>query len=119
MRRINAGLPTAFRISDSRCYLFTDKYHGTKTDAETLFDIAENEKRHLWILTDEVIEDPGWFQRQHSWFLVLAASPGKVAKSRQWVKERKPGKRFMTNWEWDEIVAAFRYFYFSVKYDRS
>ena len=108
VRRINEGLPTAFRINDNRCYLFTQNSCGSRTDANALFDLSEDTKRDLWILTDEVIEDAGWFQKDNGWFVVLAASPTKVVKSYQWVKERNTGTRYMTYWDWEEIVAASR-----------
>ena len=60
-------------------------------------------------MTDEALVDAGWTELSHSWFVVLAASPLKVKASRQWEKDRNVGVRFMRNWTWAEIVAAFRY----------
>ncbi|PUU81807.1 hypothetical protein B9Z19DRAFT_970635 [Tuber borchii] len=109
VRRISASQATAVRINDSECYLFNANSHGRKTDASTLFALPDKEKRMLWILTGECIDDARWYNNGHGWFVVLAASPAKVTASRQWVKERNPGVWYMKNWQWDEIVAAFRF----------
>lgn len=78
-------------------------------DAKTLFKLNEEEKRKLWILTDESLTNPNW-TRIFSWFVVLAASPVKVKASRQWQKARNVGVYYMNTWGWYEIVAAFRYY---------
>ncbi|KAG0127480.1 hypothetical protein HOY82DRAFT_541919 [Tuber indicum] len=106
VRRLLAGQPTVFRSNDSHCYLFDSNSNGSKTDANSLFDLPEDRKRALWILTDEALTDGVW-NDSHSWFVVLAASPAKMKASRQWEKDRNVASRYMTNWGWDEIVAAF------------
>ncbi|RPB03463.1 hypothetical protein L873DRAFT_1860351 [Choiromyces venosus 120613-1] len=105
--RILAGQPTIFRRNDSHYYLFDSNSHGSKTDANSLFDLSQDQKRVLWILTDGVLEGEGWNDKGHSWFGVLAVSPKNLRGSRKWVKDRNVGSRNMRKWEWDEIVAAF------------
>ena len=109
MRRILAGQPTVYRSNDSCCYLFDSDANGSETDANSLFHLPGDRKRALWILTDEALADAGWYRKDHGWFVVLAASPAKIKASRQWEKDRNVGSRYMGNWGWDEIVAAFRY----------
>ncbi|RPB01931.1 hypothetical protein L873DRAFT_1842102 [Choiromyces venosus 120613-1] len=84
-----------------------DDSHGRKTDVNSLFDLPDHQKEELWILTDEALEDAGWNDKGHSWFVVLAASPAKIRGLWQWEKDRKVGSRYMSNWGWGEIVAAF------------
>jgi hypothetical protein len=60
-------------------------------------------------LTDEALVDASWNYRGYPWFIVLAASPNKVKTSNQWKKDRNAARHYTTNWEWHEIVAAFRY----------
>ena len=109
MRRLQAGQATVFRVNDSECYLFDDNFHGSRIDANFLFDLSSVQKKDLWILTDEALEDARWNKKSHYWFVVLAVSPAKVKGSNQWVKERNALIRYIRNWEWDEIVAAFTY----------
>ncbi|RPA92478.1 hypothetical protein L873DRAFT_1861613 [Choiromyces venosus 120613-1] len=81
--------------------------HSSKTDANSLFDLPNNQKKALWILMDEKLEDAGWNDKGHGWFVVQADSPKKVQNSWQWEKDRKVRSRYMSNWGWCEIVAAF------------
>ncbi|RPA98318.1 hypothetical protein L873DRAFT_1914729 [Choiromyces venosus 120613-1] len=39
---------------------------GSKTDADSLFDLPNNQKKALWILMDEKLEDAGWNDKGHS-----------------------------------------------------
>ena len=94
---------------NSTSYLFDSGANGSKTDANSLFDFPEDRKRALWILTDEALADAGWNTKDHGWFVALAALPDKIKASHQWRKDRNVGLRYMGNWGWDEIVAAFRY----------
>jgi len=109
VRRLLAGQATVFRVNDSDCYLFDHEFHGSKIDANFLFDLSSDQKKALWILTDEALEDARWNKKDHEWFVVLAVSPAKVKGSNQWVKERNPLIRYIRNWGWDETVAAFMY----------
>jgi len=104
-----AGQPTAFRNNDSDCYLFDSISHGSETDANFLFHLPKDRKKALWLLTDGALTDERWNKKNHNWFVVLAASPAKMQASKQWKKDRNAGVRYMTNWGWDEIVAAFWY----------
>ncbi|RPA91002.1 hypothetical protein L873DRAFT_1831533 [Choiromyces venosus 120613-1] len=81
---------------------------GSETDTYSLFHLPENQKKALWILTDEKLENAGCNEKGHSLFVVQVASPKKVHKSWQWEKDRNVGSRYMSNWGWGEIVAAFR-----------
>ncbi|RPB00673.1 hypothetical protein L873DRAFT_1788850 [Choiromyces venosus 120613-1] len=105
--RILKGQPTVFHFNDRHCYLFDSDSKGSKTDADSLFDLPENQKKVLWILMDEKLEDAGWNMKGHGWFVVQAASPKKVRNLRQWQKDRKVRSHYMSNWGWGEIVAAF------------
>ncbi|KAG0633397.1 hypothetical protein HOY80DRAFT_896565 [Tuber brumale] len=107
VRRLLAGQPTAFRRNDNDCYLFNRDSNGSKTDANSLFDLPKDQKKALWILTDGALTNERWNMKGHGWFVVLAASPAKIKASRQWVKDRNVASRYMTNWKWEEIVAAF------------
>ncbi|KAG0640762.1 hypothetical protein HOY80DRAFT_1115969 [Tuber brumale] len=107
VRRLLEGQPTAFRIDDNICYLFDSSSNGVKTDANCLFGLPEDRKKGLWILTDGVLTGARWNMMNHGWFVVLAASPAKVGASNQWKKDRNVASRYMSNWEWDEIIAAF------------
>ena len=77
--------------------------------ADYLFNLPHEMKTDIWVLTDEVILNPGWNDRTSKWFIILAASPAKVQLSRQWAKQRKVGVHYMSPWKWEEIFAAFRY----------
>ena len=109
MQRIRAGQPTVFRDNDSiECYLFNSHSCGEVVDVNFLFRLPKDEKRKLWILTDEALVDARWNQKRHHWFVVLAGSPAKVTASYQWKKDRNARVYYTSNWEWEEIVAAFR-----------
>lgn len=88
---------------------FDDHSHGEKVDVDTLFELDEDTKRKLWILTDQDLTNPDWGVSDHSWFLVLAASPKKISSSKQWERERNASRYYIGNWNWDEIFAAFWY----------
>ena len=108
-RRLLDGQPTVYRRSDGKCYLFSEWSKGREVNLEFLSTLSDNEKRELWILSDEALVDPEW-NSDHPWFVVLAVSPQKVKASRQWEKDRNCGAHYMNSWGWDEIFAAFRYF---------
>ncbi|RPA95799.1 hypothetical protein L873DRAFT_1929528 [Choiromyces venosus 120613-1] len=105
--RILKGQPTVFRFHDHCCYLFDSNSKGSKTDADSLFDLPKNQKKVLWIMMDEKLEDAGWNMKGHGWFVVQVTLPKKVQNSRQWEKDRNVGSHYMSNWGWGEIVAAF------------
>ena len=77
-----------------------------------LFDLNDDDKRRLWILTDEPLVKVQWARIYTPWFVVLAISmsPREAESSGRWENERNSGVRYMRNWEWHEIFAAFRYF---------
>ncbi|RPA90258.1 hypothetical protein L873DRAFT_1879937 [Choiromyces venosus 120613-1] len=76
--KILEGQPTIFRCNDCLCYLFDSDSKGSKTDAYSLFDLPKNQKKALWILTDEKLENAGWNMKCHSWFVMQVASPKKL-----------------------------------------
>jgi len=97
-----------YRLDDDNCILFTNQHHGQRVKAQSLFNLKREEQRQLWILTDEVLRGAQWANGAFAWFIVLAASPQKIKKSRQWQKDHNPGMHYISNWEWNEIFAAFR-----------
>lgn len=109
VQRLISGQPTVYRVSDDTCYLFDQHACGKKVNINTLFELDENAKRELWILTDEALTHPNWTRAYHSWFVVLAASPEKTKASRQWQKDRNADVHYISNWNWTEIFATFRY----------
>ncbi|CUS10112.1 unnamed protein product [Tuber aestivum] len=106
-QKLLAGQPTAFRTDDDECYLFDSSSNRIKTNANYLFDLPKDQKKGLWILTDKALGVARWNKKNHSWFVVLAASPLKVKASNQWKKNRNVASRYMGNWGWDEIIVAF------------
>ncbi|KAG0137545.1 hypothetical protein HOY82DRAFT_575992 [Tuber indicum] len=96
-----AGQPSSVRrllTSQPTCYLFDSISHGSETNANYLFHLPEDQKKIPWILTDGALTDERWNKKNHSWFMVLAASPAKITASRQWQQDRNVGSCYMTNW---------------------
>jgi len=112
VRRLLRSQPTVYRRGDDCCYIFQEDTAGIMVDARHLFGLPGDQKRKLWILTDETLDNPQWQDGTHEWFVILAASPKKVRDSKQWAKDRNIGVRYMSNWGWEEIFAAFRYYNF-------
>ena len=108
-RRLLAQRPTVYRRGDDECYLFSERSKGWKISLDFLCALSDDEKRDLWILTDNALVHAEWDFKIHPWFVVLAAAPRSITESRQWGKDRNPYVRYMRNWEWHEIFAAFRY----------
>jgi len=108
-RRLLNHQPTVYRINDDLCFLFNDKTQGEKISLGSLFALTKDEKRKIWILTDEALTHPIWNNKAESWFTILGASPAKVRLSYQWQKERNPGVRYIRPWSWEDIYAAYRY----------
>lgn len=111
IRRLLRGQPTAYRMRDCHCYLFDEQSKGKEVDMKFLFCLKNDEKRKLWILTSEPLIKLRWARTSSPWFLVLA-QPHELRKSRSsatWQRDRNCGVRYMRNWEWHEIYAAFRY----------
>ncbi|KAG0638815.1 hypothetical protein HOY80DRAFT_922315 [Tuber brumale] len=105
--RLRACQPTVYRTSDQACFLFDEDACGIQITVETLSQLPPAKKRELWVLTDQTLEDTQWHMPTSGWFVVLAASPQKMAASKSWEKERNPDLYFMRNWNWPEIFAAF------------
>ena len=105
--RLLRGQPTVYREDDDNCYLFNEGPRGKRVDMEFLFNLGTDEKKALWILTDEALVKAPWARLSSPWFVVLGATPGRVEASRRWLKDRNPGSRIMKNWGWHEVFAAF------------
>ncbi|PUU82311.1 hypothetical protein B9Z19DRAFT_1120916 [Tuber borchii] len=105
--RLCARLPTVYRKDDQRFYLFDRASPGLEITLKQLSDLPPTQKRRLWVLTDEKIDDTHWYPKTLPWFVVLAASPNKTTASEQWHKERNPAKFYMSIWGWPEIFAAY------------
>ncbi|KAG0639754.1 hypothetical protein HOY80DRAFT_1072667 [Tuber brumale] len=80
---------------------------GHEISSKPLSRITPREKRKLWVLAGETVQNQKWHMSTAGWFIVLAASPEKVKASRQWQKERNPAVYFMGTWELPEIFAAY------------
>lgn len=106
-RRLQRCQPTLYRRADDSCFLFNAKTAGKEVSLRTLFNLPPDQKRELWILTDEALKHPRWYVTTSGWFIVLGASPLKIKKSYQWEKDRNVGVHFMSLWSWAEIYGAY------------
>lgn len=107
MCRLNKGLPTVYRREDDQCFLFNETSPGNEISLKELSRLSPAQKRRLWVLTDEKIENNRWNVSTNGWFVVLAASPKKVSASKDWKKARNACLYYMSIWSWPEIFAAY------------
>ncbi|CUS07218.1 unnamed protein product [Tuber aestivum] len=106
-RRLAMGEPTVYREDDQKCYLFDEYTAGKEVNAEYLFRLPASEKERLWILTDDSITNRGWERQGNTWFIVFIARPAQMVLSESWRSNRNARIRYMTNWTWEEVFAAF------------
>ncbi|CUS10226.1 unnamed protein product [Tuber aestivum] len=106
-RRLQMCQPTVYRRSDDQCFLFDEGTAGQEVSASILFQLTEDKKREIWILTDSIMCNPSWLLWDHSWFVVMGSLPAKVNQSTRWEKGRNSAVYYVDNWKWGEILAGF------------
>ncbi|PUU72370.1 hypothetical protein B9Z19DRAFT_1137826 [Tuber borchii] len=65
VHRLLRSQPTVYRRGDDCCFIFQEGTPGMMVDARHLFGLPGDQKRNLWILTDETLENPQWQDGTH------------------------------------------------------